>query len=106
VDTEHGFCGNLKAILAGFRQIFRAALTPALSLGERVKGEGIGGKRGAAAETHNAGGENAGQFAEPLVAGLCGGIVVRSHGTSSWKRPQRPSPGDRPTVWQEAFVYL
>jgi hypothetical protein len=24
VDTEHGFCGNLKASLAGFPRIFRA----------------------------------------------------------------------------------
>jgi hypothetical protein len=57
-------------------------------------------------ETQDAGGENAGHFAEPLVGGHGGGIVVRAHGTSSWKRPQRPSFGDRPAVWQEAFVYL
>jgi hypothetical protein len=31
---------------------------------------------------------------------------VRSHGTSRWKRPQRPSLGDGPAVWQEEFVYL
>jgi hypothetical protein len=50
--------------------------------------------------------ENGRDFAEPLVGSHSGGIVVRSHGTSWLKRPQRPSLGDGPAVWQEDFLYL
>jgi hypothetical protein len=95
VDTEHGFVGKLKAIWPRFQRVFRA----------RMQGR-IGGKRGARTEPKNAGSENGRDFVEALVGGHGGGIVVRSHGTSRWKRPQRPSPGDGPAVWQEEFVYL
>jgi hypothetical protein len=57
-------------------------------------------------EARNAGGENRRDFAEALVGSQGGGIIVRSHGTSKWKRPQRSSPGDRPAVWQKEFLYL
>jgi hypothetical protein len=66
---------------------------------------GIGGERGAGTKAKNAGSENGGDFVEPLVGGHGGGIIVRSHGTSRWKRPRRPSLGDGPAVWQEEFVY-
>jgi hypothetical protein len=74
VDAEHGFRRNLKAIWAGFRQLFRASLTLSLSHWERAKGEGVGRERRASAEAQQAGGEDGRDLAQPLVGGHAGGI--------------------------------
>jgi hypothetical protein len=57
-------------------------------------------------KSQNAGSENGSDFAEALVGCHGVGIVVRSHGTSKWKRPQRLSRGDGFAVWQEEFLFL
>lgn len=86
---------QIQVVLSKFPGLYKDMSTAALG-------------RGARAKTKNAGGENGRDFVESLIGSHDGGIIVRLHGTSRWKRPQRPSLGDGPAVWQmrEEFLYL
>lgn len=92
MDTEHGFRGKLKATVAGFLWIFWDALTLALSLRERVKGEGSSGCRGPVAEAQYAGGVRGAEAAQPWEK------ACRQHGSSDEFQPVRAAWGRIPIV--------
>jgi hypothetical protein len=59
--------------------------------------------RGVVPQVQQAGGQDGGNTAVPLIEGEGGEFVVRLHRTSTRrKRPQRPSSGDRSVVWRIA----
>jgi hypothetical protein len=70
--TEHGFAGNLKAILAGFSGFF---------------GCGIGRERSAGAEAQKASGEEGGYLAEAFFWRKESGGKVVSHARSPVEEP-------------------
>ena len=65
MDTEHGFVWNIKAILAGFRQILEVRISAR-----------IGGKCRSGAKAQDPLSENSGDFIKPFIWGKKRRVVV------------------------------